>query len=138
MERDSIPMPIDVPDQYDDGSVRKIRMQKRDFAVNSPIITNQKVKAVAVECTSQMTDDFQQCVLYDEYMAGKKVPNIAFISHEVKNPFITSYKAQNGVVVNRVDFADVERCEIMGHNKNGLTLKCGSGWTDKRAGGGDD
>ena len=132
-------MPIDPGEQYDDGSVRKIRMQKRDFAVNSPIITNQKIKAVAVECTSQVPDDFQQCVLYDEYLVGKKVPNIAFISYEVKNPFITSYKAQNGVVVNRVDFADVERCEIMGHNKNGLTLKCGLGYFDqKRAGGGAD
>jgi hypothetical protein len=134
MEREPA-LPVDIGDQFDDGSVRKIHMQKRDFAVNSPIITNQKTKAIAVECTSQMPDDFQQCVLYDEYGAGKKVPNIAFISYEVKNPFITSYKAQNGVVVNRVDFADVERCEIMGHNKNGLNLKCGLGFLEQKRNG---
>jgi hypothetical protein len=120
------------PDGFDDNAVRKIRLQKRDF-VSSPI-TNQKVKTSAVECSSQLTDDFQQCVLYDQYGVSRAIPNIAFINHEVKNPFITSYKAQNGVVVNRVDFGDDEWCEIMGHNKNGLTLKCGLGFFEQKRG----
>lgn len=122
----------------DGNSVRKIRMQKHDYT-NSPMITNQKAKVLASECISPADDEFQLCMLYDEYGVSRKVPQISFISYEVRDPFITSYKAQNGVVVNRVDFAEPEWCKIMGHNKNGLTLECGGFFDErKRTGGKDD
>lgn len=118
----------------DDNSVSKIRMQKRDFSSLPPVITNQKVKAVAVECSSPTNDDFMQCVIYDEFGVSRNIPNVSFVNHEVKTPFITNYKAQNGVAVSRVDFSKVERCEIMGHNRSGLTLKCGLGFFDTKGG----
>ncbi len=124
-----------VPGDADtEDNIRKIRMQKRDFSSLPPVITNQKLKAVAVECSSPANDDFMQCVIYDEFGVSRKVPNVSFVNHEVKDPFITNYKAQNGVAVSRVDFSKVERCEIMGHNKNGLTLKCGLGFFEKGGG----
>ena len=113
-----------------DDAVRKIRIQNRDFTNLPPVITNQKVKAVAVECSSPPSDDFMQCIIIDEFGASRKISNISFVNHEVKNPSIADYKSQNGIPVTRVNFSKVEKCEIMGHNKSGLTLKCGLGFLE--------
>lgn len=129
MDPTFIGAPVQKPDLNDEGA-RKIRIQNRDFSSVPPVITNQKVKALAVECSSPANDEFMQCNLYDEYNAGRKISNVSFVNFEVKNPSISGYKAQNGIAVNRVEFNKVEKCEIMGHNKSGLTLKCGLNFLD--------
>jgi hypothetical protein len=105
--------------------MRKIQLQKRDFSNLPPVITNQKINTLAVECSSPPGEEFMSCAFYDKYGTIKTIPHIAFMNTEVKNPLFTSYKSQNGSMVNRVDFEIIERCEVMGHNRSGLTLKCG-------------
>ena len=115
--------------------IRKIHVPRKDYYGNlPPIVTNQKIKVVASECSSTQNDAFMQCMFYNEFGDSRTVKNVSFINYEVKTPFITQYRAQNGVPVNRVEFGRVESCEIMGHNKNGLTVKCGTGFADINGG----
>lgn len=115
-------------------ALRKIRIPRRDYSNLPPVVTNQKIKVVAAECSSSPADEFMQCIFYNEFGDSRTIKNVSFVNHEVRNPFITQYKAQNGVPVNRVEFGKVESCEIMGHNKNGLTVKCGNGFMDSSGG----
>lgn len=116
---------IDYPSGNDTDKVRKIKIQKRDFSTLPPVITNQKINAASVECSSPPGEEFMSCSFSDQFGVSRTIPNIAFVNYEVKNPLFTSYKSQNNAVVNRVDFSSSEMCEVMGHNRNGLTLKCG-------------
>lgn len=120
------PIQSKTTEQPSENKVRKIQIQKRDITSLPPIITNQKINAASVECSSPPGEEFMSCVFYDQFGVSRTIPNIAFINYEVNKPLFTSYKSQNNSMVNRVLFNTTELCEVMGHNKNGLTLKCGS------------
>lgn len=108
-----------------ENKVRKVQIQKRDFSTLPPVITNQKINAATVECSSPPGEEFMSCAFSDQFGVSRTIPNIAFVNYEVNKPLFTSYKSQNNAVVNRVDFNTTELCEVMGHNRSGLTLKCG-------------
>jgi len=102
------------------------KFTRRDAQEFSPI-TNQKLSARAIECsTSPLSDDFMTCDFYDGLGTRRTLSNIVFTNFESKNPSFTNYKrSEDGAVVTRIDFENQEVCEIMGHNAIGLTMKCG-------------
>lgn len=89
-------------------------------------ITNQKVEAKAVECsTSPFTNEFMICSFIDALGTKKDIRNIVFTNYDVKNPKFTTFKHHDsGEIVTKVDFGNPTICEILGHNNIGLTMNC--------------
>jgi len=108
------------------GGTHSAKFTRRDAQEFSPI-TNQKLTARAIECsTSPLSDDFMTCDFYDGLGTRRTLSNIVFTNYEVKNPSFTNYKrSEDGAIVTRIEFQRPEVCEIMGHNAIGLTMKCG-------------
>lgn len=120
-------------EQRDQGTPRIVKFTRRDTHF-PPLVTNQKITAVGVECsTTQDGLDFLNCIFEDELGSKKSVANIIFTNFEVKNPLITSYKdSQTARLVQQVAFSHPTVCEIMGQNRYGLTMKCSDFSNGKR------
>ncbi len=112
-------------DILENNKIRKIRMNKADIRNLPPIITNKKIVTLNVECSMASDEEYQTCNFQDDYGQIHTVRNIAFITHEVKHPIIASYKSYNNNLITRAEFPDKQICEVMGHNRSGLTAKCG-------------
>ena len=110
-----------------DNRPELIEFTRRDRdPFGSSQITNQKVEARSVECsTSPFTNEFMICSFEDALGTKKDIRNIVFTNYDVKNPRFSTFKHHDsGEIVTKVDFGNPTICEILGHNNIGLTMNC--------------